>query len=595
MKNFSTLTNLIDFIGNNYNNPKAFNFYQNQQWTNISTADFVQNVQSLTLGFSNLGIQKNDGFAILAKPSPIWLMIDSAIIALGAISVPIFPDIAPQNLLFEIENADIKFVFCDCLENLQILQNCAQNDKIRFKKIIIYGFDFEGENIIHFDDLLKIGNELAQKNPQLFSDLTNKINEQDLATIIYTSGSTGVPKGVELTHKNLIAQIHSTTKCFPLDAKVDIALSCLPLAHIFERMVIYFYVSRGISIYFADDVKNVGSLLKEIKPTLITVVPRLLEKVLAKMQSGVNEAKFLKKLIGKLAFYLAVKCFCQKQSGIFYKLFNQLVYKKLRTAMGGNLRMIICGGAPLSLDIEKFFCGIGINLYVGYGTTESAPVIAVNYKDNQKIGTVGKAFPDVQTKINNEGELLAKGDNIMQGYHKSPEKTKEVIDENGWLKTGDLATINSEGFIKIIGRKKEMFKTAGGKYVSPVPIEQKLMAGWSLLAAACVIAEGKKFVSCLLFPDFEILTKYKERVGKDGDLENLSDEDFLASDFIKTRTQKLITQINQSINHWEQIQKFYIATKPISIKTGELTPSMKLRRNFVEEEFKEVIEGFYLD
>ncbi|MES2677667.1 MAG: long-chain fatty acid--CoA ligase [Pseudomonadota bacterium] len=594
MKNFSTLTELVNFIESNYQNPNAFNFYQNQQWVNISTAKFTQNVKSLTLGLNDLGIRKNDGFAILAKPSPIWLMADLAAITLGAISVPIFPDIAPQNLLFEIQNAEIKFVFCDCLENLQTLQNCGS----KFEKIIIYGFECAGENIIHFDDLLKNGLDLYQKNPQSFADFANQIQAEDLATIIYTSGSTGVPKGVEITHKNLVAQIHSTTKCFSLNEKTDIALSCLPLAHIFERMVIYFYISRGISIYFADDVKNVGTLLKEIKPTLITVVPRLLEKVLVKMQNGVNEANFLKKYIGKIAFYYApkfakdsVSASGAKQSSFLYKILNHLVYQKLRAAMGGNLRMIICGGAPLSLEVEKFFCGIGINLYVGYGTTESSPVIAVNYENNQKIGTVGKAFPDVQTKIDQTGELLAQGANIMRGYHKNLEKTQEVIDANGWLKTGDLASIDADGFIKIIGRKKEMFKTAGGKYVSPVPIEQKLITGWSLLAAACIIAESKKFVSCLLFVDFEILAKYKARVG----LENLSDEDFLKSNFIKTRTQKLITQTNQSLNHWEQIQKFHLITKPISIKTGELTPSMKLRRNFVEEKFKEVIEGFYLD
>ncbi len=590
MKNFSTLTQLIEFIEESYHNPKAFNFYQNEQWVNFSTTDFVNNIHYLTLGLNSLGLKLGDGFGIVAAPSPMWLMIDFAAIANRAISVPIFPNISKTNLLFEIDDADVKFVFCDCLENLEILQNSGAN----FKKIIIYGFKCEDENIIHFDDLLKNGQAICQQNPQLLTELSREIKEDDLATIIYTSGSTGVPKGVEITHKNLVSQIKTCGQCFKLDSQADVALSFLPLAHIFERMVMSLYISEGISIYFADDVKNVGKLLREIKPTLITVVPRMLEKVFARMKSGVDEAWFLKRLIGKIAFYLAERNTSPNllNKGIvsvfLYKLFNQLVYKKLRNALGGNLNMMICGGAPLALNLEKFFWGIGINLFVGYGTTESSPVIAANYPNYQKIGTVGKALPNVQVKIDSKGELFAKGDNIMRGYHKNPAKTNKII-ISGWLRTGDLAKIDEDGFITLIGRKKELFKTANGKYVSPVPIEQNLLNNWQLLSASCIIAEGRKFVSCLLFPDFEILPHYKKKVN----LGNLSDEEFLNSTFVKNLIDKLIANVNSDLNHWEQIQKYHLVAQPISIQTGELTPSMKLKRSFVEEKYKEIIDGFY--
>jgi long-chain acyl-CoA synthetase len=611
MNDFSTLTGLIQFIEKHYQNQRAFNFHQDGEWISVSTTDFVNNVYALTLGLNALGLKPNDGFGIVARPSPIWLMADFAALANRAVSVPIFPDISQTNLLFEINDAEVKFVFCDCEENLKILQD----SNAQFQKIIIHGFKAQCENIadniIHFDDLLKSGQAIYQQNPGLFDSLSAEIKEGDLATIIYTSGSTGVPKGVEITHKNLVSQIKAINQCFALDYNSDVALSFLPLAHIFERTVINFYISKGISIYFADDVKNVGNLLREIKPTLITVVPRMLEKVFSKMQNGVNEAGFLKKCIGNIAFNFAAKhtaptplirgeikpsvrdlphLIREAGGALKYKLFNLLVYKKLRASLGGNLKMMICGGAPLAENLEKFFCGVGINLYVGYGTTESSPVIAVNYKDYHKIGTVGKALPGVQTKISRDGELWAKGDNIMRGYHKNPEKTDEVISE-GWLKTGDLATIDDQGFIKIIGRKKEMFKTAGGKYVSPVPIEQSLLGNWQLISAACIIAEGKKFVSCLLFPDFDILPRYKQKAK----LENLSDEEFLNSDFIKSRTDKLITLVNKNLNHWEQIQKYYLVKETISIKSGELTPSMKLKRNFVEEKYKDVIEEFYTE
>jgi long-chain acyl-CoA synthetase len=580
MKNFSTLNELVQFISQNYHHPQAFNFYQEGKWISFSTSDFVNNVYALTLGLNALGLKPQDGFGIVAKPSPIWLMIDFAAISNRAISVPIFPDISKTNLLFEIDNANVKFIFCDCLENLEILQNSG----VSFEKIIIYGFKFEGENIIHFDDLLKNGQAIYQQKPQLLANLSSEIKEDDLATIIYTSGSTGVPKGVEITHKNLISQIKSCGQCFMLDSKTDIALSFLPLAHIFERMVVGLYISQGVRIYFADDVKNVSALLQEIKPTLITAVPRMLEKVFARMKNKVDEARFLQKLIGRMAFE-SVK---NSQSSIAKKIFNFLVYKKLRDGLGGNLKMIICGGAPLAPDLERFFWGIGIDVFVGYGLTESSPVIAVNYPKNYKLGTVGKPLFDIQIKMDAKGELFVKGDNIMRGYHKNPEKTSENIID-GWLKTGDLAKIDEDGFLTIIGRKKEMFKTANGKYVSPVPIEQKLLGNWQLLSAACIIAEGRKFVSCLLFPDFEVLGRYKKKVN----LANLSDDEFLASDFVKKRIDKLIAQINQNLNHWEQIQKYHLATKPISIQTGELTPSMKLKREFVEKKYQEVIEGFY--
>ncbi|MFT6077427.1 MAG: long-chain acyl-CoA synthetase [Myxococcota bacterium] len=593
MKNFSNLANLIDFIDSKYQNPKAFSFLKDGKQIDISTGQFVLNIRYLTLALRDIGLTKKDGFAIISKPNPIWLQIDFAAISSGAISVPIFPDISSQNLLYEIKNSGCKFAFCDSKANLELLQKSG----FEFKKIIIWGFECEGENIIHFDNLINNGAVLLQNDPDSFAKITSQIDENDLATIIYTSGSTGVPKGVEITHKNLVSQINSTTKCFPLNCKEDVALSFLPLAHIFERMVVSFYITQGISIYFADDVKNVGALLKQIKPTLMTVVPRVLEKVFAKMKNGVNEASFLKRTIGKTAFYFAPKFakddFSESKpsSSIAYKIFNFLVYKKLRNALGGNMRMIICGGAALSSTVEEFFCGIGVNIYVGYGLTESSPVLAVNFKNNQKLGTVGKTFPDVETKLGENGELLARGENIMRGYHLEESKTKEIIDEDGWLKTGDLARIDDDGFITIIGRKKEMFKTAYAKYVSPVPIEQKLMEGWSLLAGSCIIAEDRKFVSCLLFVEFDLLEHYKRKVG----LENFSDEDFLKSEFVRNRVQKLIDKVNKSLNKWEKIKKCHLSDQAISIETGELTPSMKLRRNFVEDKFQNVIDGFYLD
>ena len=589
MNQFLNLIKVIETVKEQYNNPTALNFYQNGKLSNFSSFEFARNIQYLALGLNDLGVSLKTGFSIIASPSPIWLMIDFAIFANRAVSVPIFPDISKTNLLFEIDDAKIEFVFCDSLENLQIIKSSGAC----FTKIITFGFSCEGKNIISFENLLEKGKAIYKNNPHLFDFLASQVQENDLATIVYTSGSTGVPKGAELTHKNLASQINALSKCFHLD-KSDIALSFLPLAHIFERMVAFLYISQNVSIYFVSDIKNIGKSLIELKPTLMTAVPRVLEKVFAKMQNKVDESSFLQKFIAKKAFDWALNYNNHKLRYPFHKalnnfIFDYLVYKKLRSSLGGNLRMIICGGAALSTDIETFFWGIGTNLYVGYGTTESSPVIAVNFERNQKIGTVGKAIDGVEVKIDKFGELLAKGNNIMAGYHNNPQKTSETI-VDGWLKTGDLATIDKEGFIKIIGRKKEMFKTAGGKYVSPVPIEQNLLRNFSLLSDACIIAEGRKFVSCLLFLDFEVLEKYKTKIK----LKDLSDEQFLKSDFLKNRLDKLITNANQNLNHWEQIQKYQLIHQPISIKSGGLTPSMKLRRHFVEDKYKDIIDGFYV-
>jgi len=588
--NFSNLAQIPSYVGSFDRNDNFLNFLQNGKWIKFSNIEFADNVRNLALGLKEIGLEKENSFVVLSSPNPLWLMMDFAAISSGAISVPIFSNISTENLIFEINNAEVKFIFCDNLEVFKEIKNLGKN----FKKIIIYGFDIDDKEVIKFDELLAIGKECNQKNPDLYQKLIANLQENDLATVVYTSGSTGVPKGVEITHKNLLSQIEAASQLFPLDKKTDIALSFLPLAHIFERMIAIYYVAAGISIYFADDVKNVGNLLKEVKPTILTVVPRMLEKVYGKIKSGVDESGLIKKIIGKAAIKLALNLdpkggIDPKRCSISKKIFDLLVYKKLRGALGGRVRMMICGGAPLQIELDRFFKNIGVNLFVGYGTTETSPVIAVNYENFSKVGTIGPAFPGVTVKIAGDGELLAKGPNIMQGYHKDEIKTKGVFNDEGWFKTGDLAVIDDEGFIKIIGRKKELFKTSGGKYVSPVPIEQKLVSLCEFLLGSCVIAEGRKFACCILLPDFEILEKYKRKVG----MADISDDDFLQSDFVNKKIQNVILQVNSCLNHWEQIQKYYLAKDQISIETGELTPSMKLKRSIIEKKYLKEIEEFY--
>lgn len=580
MKNFSTIADLILFQTKNFNNSQAFNFKTGYKLQVFSNQEFFEKTFHFACGLKEIGLKSGQSLANFSYQNPIWLIADLGSILAGAITVPIFHNISKDNLLYEISDAQVEYVFTDNADFVEDIKNTNPD-----LKIITYGLNSESPHV-DFEELIALGKKAVEEKKYSFESLSKAINPQDLATIIYTSGSTGVPKGVELTHLNLISQIKSTEQFFPLKQS-DVALSFLPLAHIFERMVMMFYISQGISIHFTDDIKNIGPSLKQVRPTLMTAVPRVLEKVFAKIQNNIDEASFLAKFLGQKAVNRALTKDVTSPQNILDKIFERLIYKKFRAALGGNMNMIICGGAALSSILERFYRNIGINLYSGYGLTEASPVLAVNCPKAYKFATVGKIFPDIELKIAQDGELLAKGPNIMRGYHKSPQKTAETMDGH-WLKTGDLAKIDQEGYVTIIGRKKELFKTANGKYVSPVPIEQELIRNLKFLIGATIVAEGRKFTSALLFPDFEILKNTKTKLKFSG-----SDQDFLKSAELNDFVQKNITKINKSLNHCENIQKFHIITDAISIESGEITPSMKLKRSFLEEKYQNIINEFY--
>ncbi len=577
MKNFSTLSELILQQASKISNPRLLNFKENDEWRAFSNQEFLEKSFHFACGLKELGLQKNQTVAIFSYQNPLWLIADYGTILAGGVSVPIFQDIAEENLLYELEDSAASYIFTD-------KKNVAQLKNISAK---IISYNFVAENTIGFEALISLGKKAAEAKKYDVVELAKIAQPQDLATIIYTSGSTGKPKGVELTHANLVSQIEATKQLFPLDDIDDRALSFLPLAHIFERMVMSFYITQNIEIYFVDDVKSVGSFLREVNPTLMTVVPRVLEKVFIKIKDGVDGANFIKKFLGQKALQRALT----KDVGpveFIDKIFDLLVYRKFRAALGNKMRMLICGGAALSEDMERFYSNIGVNLYCGYGLTESSPVLAVNYKQAHKFSTIGKAFPNVELRLAPDGELLARGPNIMRGYHNDSEKTAAAI-VDGWFQTGDLAQIDAQGFVKITGRKKELFKTANGKYVRPIPIEQKLVQELGFLLGAIIIAEGRKFVSVLLFPDFDHLQKFKTKFGFFGD-----DVEFLQSQILQEVVKLVVERLNSDFDHAEKIQKFAIIERPISVAGGEITPSMKLKRGVLEEKFKDVIEGFYL-
>ncbi len=571
--NFTTYNGLFDYISSTYNNPTFLNYLYNGQYKSISTQDFNEKVICLALALQKIGVNKGDTVAIFADSSPFWLIFDFAIHKIGAISVPIFANISTVNLNFEISDANIKYIFID---NETRIKDIHEHD-ITF---ITHNFCIKGERFYNVDEIF-----ISTQATCNILDLRKESipHEDDIFSIIYTSGNTGTPKGVQLSHKNIINQLYDITKLIDLKEDETI-LSLLPLAHIFERTVMSFYLSRGVSIYFVDEIPNVSNLLKVVRPTMMTVVPRLLEKIFNKIKMGIAQKGFIGKMIAGGAFEYAMQTNIDKES-FAYKLFDKLVYSKLRAVFGGRIIRLVTGGAPLSVEIYQFFVNIGLNLYQGYGLTESAPVISTNYPGVSKIGSSGKAMPSVEVKLTKEGELLARGDSIMVGYLNQPELTAQTVDNEGWLHTGDIATIDDEGFIFIKSRIKDIYKTSTGEYVSTIPMEQGLAKN-RYIEFATIIANNRQYVTALLFID-------KERYLADTKHKHLTIKEYFHREKVIQSIENTINEVNQKVNKWEKIIDYTIVTTDISIEGGELTPSMKICRAFIEKKYDEIIEKMY--
>jgi len=547
-------------------------------WKTFSKEAFLNKVRYLTVAFHENG-WRGENIAIAIAPSAHWMMLDYALMLCGAVSVPLFTNISSKNLLFQCLDANIHTAFIESKNHEKCITQVGENIDL------IYVGEMSGYT--NLEDLLLKGAYLDKENPALFYELLENINEEDLATIVYTSGTSGTPKGVELSHANLISQIHATSENYVFYKESDVAFSFLPLAHIFERMVMHFYLSQELTVYFADDVQNVGVLLKELNPTVMTVVPRLLEKVFFKMKLKAMEGSFLKQALVRLAFHRALTKNPQTSKNILDKVLDALVYKKLRLALGSKMRMMISGGAPLAEALHRFYLNIGLTIYQGYGLTESSPVIAANTPEHNKLGTCGLVYPGVEMKVNTEGELLAKGPNIMMGYHNNVKATEETVDANGWLNTGDLASIDEEGFVTITGRKKELLKTSTGEYVSAVFIEQKLTSnGW--FEHALVIADAKPYVSALLFIERTYLGRLATSMHSTP-LKALESEKF------KEMTEKFIKTVNKKLNHWEKVREYVVIADELSIEDGALTPSMKLAKNHLMDVYEDEIQRLYKD
>ncbi len=608
MDKFSNIGEIIAFQ-NQFHSINALNWREkdNKIWHKLSNQDFYNYVLYFASGLREIGLKINyqnerSKVAIFAYQSPIWLIADFGSIVAGGVSVPIFNNISSNNFNYQINDCKPSYLFID---NIELLNNKEFNFD-NFEKIIIYqSWDIDNidsiinikyddkkpyfDKVISFKNIIKKGKKAIEQGKTSWELMNSQLSIQDLATIIYTSGTTGNPKGVMISHHNLLTQIADTAKFFELTTQ-DKALSFLPLAHIFERMVMTFYLTQNIKIYFAEDIKNIPEILKEVKPTLMTTVPRMLEKVYNKIKSSYEGNSLFAQIMIKSGLKIASKSFYRQPlfNLFILKIFDILVYRKFRNALGSNMRMIICGGAPLNEAIENFYWQIGVKVFCGYGLTEASPVISANCPKFYQLGTVGKKFDSLTIKINQDRELLVQGKNITAGYYNNQEASKKIFTDDKWLKTGDLAEINQQGFVKIIGRKKELFKSSNGKFIHPILLEQKLLEKINFIADAMVIGDNRSFVSALLFIDEIATDNLRKKIAP-----NLSNIDFTKSQpFIKIINDK-INQINQQLDHWENIRKFLIIHTQLSIENGEITPSMKIKRKIVEQKYQQEINSLY--
>lgn len=563
------------------------------QWKKYSTDEVRSLVDRLSAGLMALGtgpndmsVEGRDKIAIISRNRPEWIMLDLAVQQIGAVLVPVYPTIGVNDLEFIFKDSNVKYCFVSDEDSfLKVLSIKSHVPSLQD----IFTFDHV-PNARHWKEVLDLS---TPERIQSISSISEKIGYKDLVTLIYTSGTTGTPKGVMLSHENILSNVISCIPCFPPGDQMR-SLSFLPLNHIFERMVSYLYLFRGTSIYYAESLETIGENLKEVKPHMFTTVPRLLEKVYDKIMQKGNELTGLKRKLFFWAHELAEKFEINKNQGSWYNfqlaLANKLVFSKWREGLGGDVKCIVTGGAACQVRLIRIFTAAQITIMEGYGLTETSPVIAVNRfeEQNRMFGTVGPLIDGVMVKIAEDGEILSQGPNIMMGYYKRPDLTAEVF-QDGWFCTGDIGTMVEDKFLKITDRKKELFKTSGGKYVAPLPIENRLKESM-FIEQALVVGPEQKFVGALIVPSFPNLKDWCRH----NNVPYTTNEEMIRHPRIIDLFKDLVESFNKYFNHVEQVKRFELLPNEWSVETGEMTPKLSLKRRVIMEKYKDAIDRIYL-
>ena len=596
---FQTIPEIFEFLTGSFvkrNEKPVFKHKVDGTYQDISYQEFGDKTKHFALGLASLGIKRGDKVSLISENRPEWVYTDYAVLCLGAADVPLYPILTADS---------IEYILNDSGSTAIVVSNKFQMNKVlkvwknckTLKHVIVMNDieDNEDQNVYTMSQVIEKGREFGKSNSNYLEDNIKLNKKDDVCTIIYTSGTTGEPKGVVLTHDNILSNVKAAHTIFDISDK-DTFLSFLPTCHIYERMSGYYVaITSGATIAYAESIEKVAANLLEIKPTIMTAVPRLFERMYSKIQKNVESQSPAKQKLFNWAIEVGKEYqLARKSNGNIpigltakHKLADKLVFSKLRARTGGNLRFFISGGAALARELAVFFEAAGILVLEGYGLTESSPLISVNRPNDYKFGTVGKLCPGVEVKIAKDGEILAYGPNIMQGYYNNKKETEAML-KDGWLHTGDIGVFDAEGFLIITDRKKSLFKTSGGKYVAPQPIENMFLTN-KYIEQFVLIGDKRMFITALIVPDFEALKEYADahriQYEDEKDLVNLKQ--------INELLDKEFGNIQRNLSAFERVRKFTLLEKPFSIEEGELTPKLSVRRKVIEERYKDLIEDMY--
>jgi len=588
MKNITRIFEFPQFQLENHELKNAFSTKYGEEWVSLSTKDFIAQSNKISRGLLRLGIKANDKIALISTTNRTeWNVMDIGILQIGAQNVPIYPTIAKEDYEYILNHSEASYCF---VSDIGILEKLNQiKDKTQLKGIYTFDQIADEKNP---SEVLDLGEDNSNQNE--VEEAKEKVHPNDLATIIYTSGTTGKPKGVMLSHNNLVSNVLDSTPRVPLEKGKAKALSFLPVCHVFERIIHYLYMYCGIEIYFAQAQETISDNLKEIHPNIMTAVPRLYEKMYDAIIAKGADLTGIKKILFFWAVDLGLKYEPYGANGWWYekqlKVARKLIFSKWKEALGGQMETLVSGSAALQPRLIKVFSAAGMPILEGYGLTETSPVISVNcpYFKGIKHGTVGRVIDNVEVKIAEDGEILVKGPNVMLGYYKDPEKTASVMTDD-YFHTGDIGEICDDGFLKITDRKKEMFKTSGGKYVAPSLLENELKQS-RFIEQIMVVGEGEKMPAALIQPNFEFIKEWAIR--KDIKLGN-SNEAITSNENVISRIQHEIDNCNTRFGKWEQIKTFKLTPDVWSIEAGQLTPTLKMKRKIIKEIYKDLYESLY--